>query len=265
MYTRPFEDELYHYGIKGMKWGIRRFQDKNGHLTASGKKRYDENESDQKSGGIHLTDKQKTAIKIGATIAAAALVTYGAYKLGAFDKFKRSGESAAKKIIEETDAPKKTAKSVSDILKNVNPTGSNTNCRACSIATSLKLRGIDAEALDIPSGSLSDAVKSCFKNARVSEMYDPTKERVNSYILKKFGEGSQGAMSAEFNLPTGKFQHAFNWVVKDGTVQFMDGQQGLSDFSKYLEYLSPDKSVEIARLDNLEIDPENIGRFIKRR
>lgn len=32
--------ELYHFGIKGMKWGIRRFQNEDGTLTESGKKRY---------------------------------------------------------------------------------------------------------------------------------------------------------------------------------------------------------------------------------
>lgn len=31
---------LYHHGTKGMKWGIRRYQNKDGSLTNAGKKRY---------------------------------------------------------------------------------------------------------------------------------------------------------------------------------------------------------------------------------
>ena len=34
------EDELCHYGIKGMRWGIRRYQNPDGSLTPAGKKKY---------------------------------------------------------------------------------------------------------------------------------------------------------------------------------------------------------------------------------
>lgn len=40
-------DQLYHHGIKGQRWGIRRFQNKDGTLTSAGKKRYDSDASDK--------------------------------------------------------------------------------------------------------------------------------------------------------------------------------------------------------------------------
>ena len=39
--------ELYHFGIKGQKWGVRRFQNEDGSLTEAGKKRYNNMSSEQ--------------------------------------------------------------------------------------------------------------------------------------------------------------------------------------------------------------------------
>lgn len=40
MYNIVYENELYHHGIKGQKWGVRRYQNEDGTLTPEGKKRY---------------------------------------------------------------------------------------------------------------------------------------------------------------------------------------------------------------------------------
>ena len=37
-----YNNELYHWGIKGMKWGVRRYQNKDGTLTPLGKQRLQE-------------------------------------------------------------------------------------------------------------------------------------------------------------------------------------------------------------------------------
>ena len=55
--------ELYHWGVKGMKWGVRRFQKKDGSLTAAGKKRYDDSGQPKKS--KHRTELEEAYRKRG--------------------------------------------------------------------------------------------------------------------------------------------------------------------------------------------------------
>ena len=40
MYYTDNDFRLYHHGIKGQKWGVRRYQNPDGSLTDEGRKRY---------------------------------------------------------------------------------------------------------------------------------------------------------------------------------------------------------------------------------
>lgn len=57
------ENELRHFGIRGMKWGVRRYQNENGTLTSAGKKRY--SADDIKSGAKAAIKNTKSAVGKG--------------------------------------------------------------------------------------------------------------------------------------------------------------------------------------------------------
>ena len=53
-------DELYHHGIKGQKWGRRRFQNEDGSLTPAGKERYDDDGPSEKKKEYKIPEKKST-------------------------------------------------------------------------------------------------------------------------------------------------------------------------------------------------------------
>lgn len=73
---------LAHHGIKGQKWGVRRFQNKDGSYTFAGKIR----RSNQQNGSSNakrqrgLTDRQKKALIVGAAVVGTGLAVYGAHR-----------------------------------------------------------------------------------------------------------------------------------------------------------------------------------------
>ena len=55
-------NELMHHGIHGMRWGVRRYQNKDGSLTAAGRKRINQLDSEyQRLTGMKLNKKKSSA------------------------------------------------------------------------------------------------------------------------------------------------------------------------------------------------------------
>lgn len=106
------DGELYHYGIKNMKWGVRRYQNKDGSLTPAGIKRY--NKEVQK-----LKDREAS---IKAREKAKTYQDKLDKKKSELDEREAAlkGKSAAKKQTKPTDdksgtsAPRKSIKDMSD-------------------------------------------------------------------------------------------------------------------------------------------------------
>ncbi len=103
------QEHLEHYGIKGMKWGVRRFESKDGHLTEAGKKRYEKGPS-----GLYEKIRTGTA-KPAKSIAKKIKLT----KEEARSRYsKMLNEKAVEKEVKKE--LKQTSKSISRLKKAVN-------------------------------------------------------------------------------------------------------------------------------------------------
>ena len=76
-YDKPFSPQEYlmHYGVKGMKWGVRRYQNKDGTLTKAGKERYSQNQQDGVDSFLNGIVLNTQSITAGLTAPAQYLVT----------------------------------------------------------------------------------------------------------------------------------------------------------------------------------------------
>ena len=107
------EYELYHHGIKGMKWGVRRYRNTDGSLTPEGRKRY---RSDSKADN---TERAKKIVKVIGSTALGVGVSYAGAKIASNPKaihavgrvMDKLGSLKAKDVVQ-------TMESLTDIYSN---------------------------------------------------------------------------------------------------------------------------------------------------
>ena len=226
-------NELYHHGIKGQKWGVRRYQNKDGSLTTKGKERYyNKNTGMSKFAGMLGYGREKyfpSGYKQDS--AREVLISKGDTDTSEC-KTPLDPEIRVERWNHEyvNDPDSAFEKHMTKINKNHNDeSGTSNNCTKVASAMCLAKMGYDYDAGRCM-GGYTDALDYWFTGEEKS-----TWDNLGEAIVNKFSNtpnGSYGTVDLRNKNGGG---HVFNWERNSkGEFNLYEGQ--ISDGEKFSGY-----------------------------
>lgn len=107
-------DELWHYGVPGMKWGKRKARPFATGTSSSGTQQQAKSQEQVKA---ERKAKAKKAAIAGAAVAGTALAAYGAYKLVKCKQQSTAGKQAVAKLLADADFERRTGLRPGEVVR----------------------------------------------------------------------------------------------------------------------------------------------------